>query len=159
MKPILALLTTLLLAPLAAFGQAKPEAANATKSAKRAWESAPADKKAFWLQQRDALIHINLSDDTNRQIVIARGSPEPDEYHAHPTTTMLADNKTMFWVWNLGHGGHAGPIARSEDAGLIWTRLDAALRQTTSTSRTVPASTGLPIRRARSAFGCLRPAP
>jgi hypothetical protein len=64
MKPILALLTTRLLAPLAAFGQAKHEAANATKSAKRAWESAPAEKKALWQQQRDALIHINLSDDT-----------------------------------------------------------------------------------------------
>ena len=50
----LTLLATLLLAPLAAFAQAKPEVANATKAAKRAWESAPAETKALWQQQRDA---------------------------------------------------------------------------------------------------------
>ena len=126
MSTPLLLLPALLLAPLAAFAQAKPEVANATKSAKRAWESAPAERKAFWQQQRDALVHVNLSDDTHRQVVIARGSPEPDEYHAHPTMVMLADNKTMFCVWNVGHCGHAGPMARSDDAGLTWTRMDAA---------------------------------
>lgn len=105
----------------------KPEVANATKAARRAWESAPAEKKALWQQQRDALINIDLSDDTQRQIVIARGSPKPDEYHAHPTTAMLADNKTMFCVWNIGHGGHAGPMARSDDAGLTWKRIDDSL--------------------------------
>jgi enterochelin esterase-like enzyme len=105
----------------------KPEVANATKAARRAWESAPAEKKALWQQQRDALINIDLSDDTQRQIVIARGSPKPEEYHAHPTTAMLADNKTMFCVWNLGHGGHAGPMARSDDGGLTWKRIDDAL--------------------------------
>jgi hypothetical protein len=120
-------LTALLLAPLAAFAQAKPEVANATKAAKRAWESAPDEKKALWQQQRDALTHIDLSEDTQRQIIIARGSPKPDEYHAHPTTALLADNKTMFCVWNIGHGGHAGPMARSEDAGLTWTRMDDTL--------------------------------
>lgn len=125
--PALTLLIALLLAPLAAFAQAKPEVANAPKAAKRAWESAPAEKNALWLQQREALKHIDLSDDTQRQIVIARGSPKPDEYHAHPTTAMLADNKTMFCVWNIGHGGHAGPMARSDDTGLTWTRMDDVL--------------------------------
>ena len=126
MKPTLAL-TALLLAPLAVFAQAKPEVANATKAAKRAWESAPAEKKALWQEQREALKHIDLSDDTQRQIIIARGGSGPEEYHAHPTTALLADNKTMFCVWNLGHGGHAGPMARSDDAGLTWTRMDDAL--------------------------------
>ena len=121
------LLAALVLAPLALSAQAKPEVANATKAAKRAWESAPAEKKASWIGQRDALINVDLSDDTQRQIVIARGSPKPEEYHAHPTTAMLADNKTMFCVWNLGHGGHAGPMARSDDAGLTWQRMDDAL--------------------------------
>ena len=124
---LIALLLALLLAPLAALAQAKPEVANATKAAKRAWESAPAEKKAHWQQHREALTHIDLADDTKRQIIIARGSPEPDDYHAHPTTAMLADNKTMFCVWNIGHGGHAGPMARSDDAGLTWTRIDDAL--------------------------------
>jgi hypothetical protein len=127
MKSAITLLAPLLFAPLAAFTQAKPEVANATKAAKRAWESAPAEKKALWQQQRDALKHIDLAEETQRQIVIARGSPKPDEYHAHPTTVMLADNKTMFCVWNIGHGGHAGPMARSDDAGLTWKRIDDAL--------------------------------
>ena len=127
MKRSLTLLTALLLAHLAAFAQAKPEVANATRAAKRAWESAPAEVKARWQQQRDALNHIDFSQDTHRQVIIARGSPKPDEYHAHPTTAMLADGKTMFCVWNVGHGGHAGPMARSDDGGLTWTRLDDAL--------------------------------
>jgi hypothetical protein len=55
-----AALATLLLAPLAAIAQEKPEVANATKAAKRAWESAPAERKALWLQQREALKHIDL---------------------------------------------------------------------------------------------------
>lgn len=58
---------------------------------------------------------------------MARGSPEPGAYHAHPTTPILGDNKTMLCVWNFGHGGHAGPMARSDDAGLTWTRRDDAL--------------------------------
>jgi hypothetical protein len=54
----LTFLTAILLTPLASFAQAKPEVANATKAAKRAWESAPAEKKALWQQQREALKHI-----------------------------------------------------------------------------------------------------
>lgn len=115
----------LLLAPLAVFAQAKPEVAKATKTAKRAWESAPAEKQALWLQQCEALKHIDLTDDAPRQIVIAQGTPE--EYHAHPTTALLSDNKTMFCVWNIGHGGHAGPAARSEDGGLNWKRSDETM--------------------------------
>ncbi len=127
MKPTLTLLAAILLAPPAAFAQAKPEVANATKAAKRAWESAPAEKKALWQRHQDALKHIGLADDTQRQIIIARGGSGPEEYHAHPTTALLADNKTMFCVWNLGHGGHAGPMARSDDTGLTWTRIDDSL--------------------------------
>jgi hypothetical protein len=120
MKQIHVLLTALLLTPLAASGQSIPAAA-----LKRAWESAPAEKKALWQQHRDALINIDLSEEKNRQIVIAQGTAET--YHAHPTTALLADNKTMVCVWNIGHGGHAGPMARSEDAGLTWRRMDDAL--------------------------------
>ena len=128
------LLTALLLAPLAAHAQddeprnlKKPEVDIATKGAKRAWESAPAEKKALWLQHREALTHIDLSDDKPRQTIIARGTTEPDAYHAHPATAMLADNKTIFCVWNIGHGGHAGPMARSDDAGLTWRRIDEVM--------------------------------
>jgi hypothetical protein len=37
---------------------------------------------------------------------------------------MLADGKTIFCAWNIGHGGHARPMARSDDGGLTWTRMD-----------------------------------
>jgi hypothetical protein len=107
--------------------QVKPEVANATKAARRAWEDAPEEKKRLWQEQREALTNIDFSEDTQRQTVIARGSPDPGEYHAHPTTAMLSDNRTIFCVWNIGHGGHAGPMARSDDAGLTWQRMDAML--------------------------------
>jgi len=116
-------------APLAAVCAVEP-AAPPTPVAmppRRAWESAPEATKAAWIAQRDALVHVDLSADQRRQIVIARGTPAADEYHAHPTTALLADDKTMFCVWNIGHGGHAGPMARSDDGGLTWTRLDDTL--------------------------------
>lgn len=113
--------------PMFLFAQEKPEVKNAAKAAKRAWESAPPEQKALWQQHREALVCIDLSEDIQRQVVIARGSPEPGGYHAHPTTAMLADNRTMFCVWNIGHGGHAGPLARSDDAGLTWARMDDVL--------------------------------
>ena len=119
-------LTVLLLAPLAAL-HAADIVGNVAKATARGWQNAPAEKKTLWQQQREALTHIDLSDDTKRQIIIARDSPEPGAYHAHPTTAMLADNKTIFCVWNIGHGGHAGPMARSDDTGLTWTRMDDSL--------------------------------
>jgi hypothetical protein len=109
MKSAFRFLAILPLAPVAASAQtsevrdpAKPEVALATKAARRAWEFTPPEKKALWQRQRDALINIDLAADTKRQVVIARGSPEPGAYHAHPTTTMLADNRTIFCVWNIG---------------------------------------------------------
>ena len=99
----------------------------ASRGPRRAWEFAAPETKADWLRQRDALVCIDLATDTQRQVVIARGTPDPDAYHAHPTTALLDDGTTIFCVWNIGHGGHAGPMARSVDAGLTWTRLDDTL--------------------------------
>ena len=127
MKRIFTILTALLLALPVAFAQADAQIGNAVKGPARAWENAPYATKASWAAQREALRYVDLADDGSRQIVIARGSPLPGEYHAHPTTVMLTDNKTIFCVWNIGHGGRAGPMARSDDAGLTWTRLDDAL--------------------------------
>ena len=99
MKITLAFLAAVLLAPLAASAQeekntnpAKPEVALANQATRIAWENAPEEKKKSWQEQRAALSYADLSGDTNRQIVIVRGSPEPEGYHAHPTTAMLADN-------------------------------------------------------------------
>ena len=105
----------------------KPEVDMAAKGAKRAWESAPAASKALWLEHREALTHVDLSTDEQRQVIVARGTTEADAYHAHPATAMLADGRTIFCVWNIGHGGHAGPIARSDDAGLTWHRIDGVM--------------------------------
>ncbi len=68
---------------------------------------------------------LDLSADTARQSVIAEGTE--DVYQGHPTTLLLPDGKTMFAVWSVGHGGPAGPMARSTDGGHTWTRLDDQL--------------------------------
>ncbi|HRZ80836.1 MAG TPA: sialidase family protein [Candidatus Hydrogenedentes bacterium] len=68
---------------------------------------------------------VDLSDDTSRQVVIARGTRQV--YQGHPTTVTTGDGKTMFAVWSVGHGGPAGPMARSDDGGLTWTRMDDQL--------------------------------
>ncbi|HUW62648.1 MAG TPA: exo-alpha-sialidase [Candidatus Bathyarchaeia archaeon] len=68
---------------------------------------------------------IDLSADTPRQVVIAAGTEEA--YQGHPTTLLMPDGRTLFAVWCIEHGGHAGPMARSDDGGLTWTRLDHLL--------------------------------
>jgi hypothetical protein len=105
----------------------KPETANAIKQARRAWMDAAPEMQAAWQAERDAIRNVDLSGDVQRRVVIAQGTPEPEAYHAHPTTALLRDGKTMFCVWNIGHGGHAGPMAKSIDGGLTWTRIDDTL--------------------------------
>ena len=68
---------------------------------------------------------VDLSGETERHVIIAAGTEEV--YQGHPTTVLLPDGKTMFAVWCLGHGGFAGPMARSNDGGLTWTRVDDRL--------------------------------
>ncbi|HNR30018.1 MAG TPA: sialidase family protein [Candidatus Hydrogenedentes bacterium] len=68
---------------------------------------------------------VDLSGETSRHVVIAAGTEAI--YQGHPTTLLMPDGKTMFAVWCIKHGGFAGPMARSDDGGLTWTRLDDAL--------------------------------
>lgn len=68
---------------------------------------------------------VDLSGERDRQIVIAAGTDKV--YQGHPTTLLMPDGKTIFAVWSLGHGGPAGPMARSDDGGRTWTRLDHLL--------------------------------
>ena len=77
MKSTLALLAALLLAPPVAFAQADAQIGNAVKGPARALENAPDATKASWAAQREALRYVDLADDGSRQIVIARGSPQP----------------------------------------------------------------------------------
>jgi hypothetical protein len=68
---------------------------------------------------------VDLSKDVQRQVVIAAGTKEV--YQGHPTTLLLPDGKTIFAVWSIGHGGFAGPMARSDDGGKTWSRIDDIL--------------------------------
>ena len=68
---------------------------------------------------------VDISSDTSRHVVIAAGTESV--YQGHPTTLLMPDGKTMFTVWCIEHGGFAGPMARSDDGGLTWVRLDDTL--------------------------------
>ncbi|MGB7329379.1 MAG: exo-alpha-sialidase, partial [Rubripirellula sp.] len=80
---------------------------------------------------------FDLSGDTDRQVVIAEGTAET--YQGHPTTELLADGKTMLAVWCINHGGSAGPMARSDDGGKTWTRIDDVLPPGYSTHQNCPS--------------------
>ncbi|MDZ7619455.1 MAG: sialidase family protein, partial [Patescibacteria group bacterium] len=64
---------------------------------------------------------IDISQETGRHVVIARGTE--DTYQGHATTALMPDGKTMFCVWTINHGGPCGPMTRSDDGGLTWSEL------------------------------------
>ncbi len=68
---------------------------------------------------------VDISQETRRHVIVAAGTEQV--YQGHPTTLLMPDGKTMFAVWSINHGGPAGPMARSDDGGLTWTRLDDKL--------------------------------
>lgn len=69
----------------------------------------------------DSIPTIDLSADTARQVVIARGTAET--YQGHPTTVLLPDGRTMYCAWTYNHGGPCGPLKRSDDGGRTWSAL------------------------------------
>jgi photosystem II stability/assembly factor-like uncharacterized protein len=77
--------------------------------------------KARWRKEADFPV-VDLSLETQRQVVIAEGTPTI--YQGHPMTVLMSDGKTIFDVWCINHGGKAGPMACSTDGGQTWTRLD-----------------------------------
>jgi len=64
---------------------------------------------------------IDLSDETWRQVVLARGTK--DVYQGHPHTLLMPDHQTIFAVWTYDHGGRCGPMKKSVDGGLTWSEL------------------------------------
>lgn len=68
---------------------------------------------------------VDISTETQRHVIVARGTEEV--YQGHPTTLLMPDGETIFCVWTYDHGGYCGPMARSADGGLTWTRLDDTL--------------------------------
>ena len=93
-------------------------------------------QKARWLEQSKFQV-VDISGETNRQTVIAAGTPEI--YQGHPTTLLMPDGKTIFAVWTFRHGGSAGPMARSDDGGKTWTRLDDTLPPGFKTHQNCPS--------------------
>ncbi|MCA9082074.1 MAG: exo-alpha-sialidase, partial [Planctomycetaceae bacterium] len=85
----------------------------------------------------DKLPVVDLSGDTDRQVVIAAGTKET--YQGHPTTLLMPDGKTMYCVWCINHGGAAGPMAKSVDGGRTWTRLDDQLPPGFKTHQNCPS--------------------
>jgi|GEM_PF-1195744 len=67
----------------------------------------------------------DLSDETDRHVIIAAGTEQT--YQGHPTTLLMPDGKTIFAVWSTNHGGPAGTMARSDDGGKTWSRMDDQL--------------------------------
>jgi len=80
---------------------------------------------------------LDISDETQRHTVIAAGTPE--SYQGHPTSLLMPDGKTIFTVWCLEHGGFAGPMARSDDGGKTWTRIDDLLPTGYKTHKNCPS--------------------
>lgn len=78
--------------------------------------------KHCYADANDILPLIDISGEEKRHVIIAAGTE--DVYQGHPTTVLLPDGKTIFCVWSTGHGGPAGTMARSDDGGITWTRID-----------------------------------
>lgn len=89
------------------------------------------------LHAADQLPLIDLSKQTERQTVIAAGTPKV--YQGHPTTLLMPDQKTIYAVWCINHGGSAGPMARSTDGGKTWERIDERLPAGYSTHQNCPS--------------------
>ena len=61
---------------------------------------------------------LDISKETARQVVVAPGTKT--DYRGQVNTVLMADGKTMFAVWSIGHGGMCGPMKKSTDGGLTW---------------------------------------
>src|SRR5690606_879414 len=55
------------------------------------------------------------------------------------TTLLMPDGRTIYTVWCINHGGAAGPMAKSGDGGLTWTRLDDLLPPGYATHQNCPS--------------------
>lgn len=68
---------------------------------------------------------VDFSGDEWRQTVVAEGTERV--YQGHPTMCAANGGKTLFAVWCVNHGGPCGPMARSDDGGRSWRRIDGAM--------------------------------
>jgi len=102
------------------------------------------EKKAQWQQQAQSIKTVDFVGKTEKIVVSAgkSGAEFRDEregfYNAHPTALKLEDGGILC-VWNVGHGGNAGPIARSDDRGKTWTRIDKIMPDCYRVMRNCPS--------------------
>ncbi len=61
---------------------------------------------------------IDISGETDRHVIVAAGTET--DYRGQVNTVLMADGKTMFATWSIGHGGRCGPLKKSVDGGLTW---------------------------------------
>lgn len=86
---------------------------------------------------KENLAIVDISMETRRHVIIAHGTEEI--YQGHPTTLLMPDGKTIFCVWTYDHGGRCGPMARSDDAGRTWIRMDDQLPEGLQRHRNCPS--------------------
>ncbi|OPY88990.1 MAG: BNR/Asp-box repeat protein [Smithella sp. PtaU1.Bin162] len=60
---------------------------------------------------------IDFSSDQSRRVVVDK---EKGQYLGHPTTVMLADQRTIYAVYPKGHAIGELVLKRSDDGGLTW---------------------------------------
>ncbi|MDO4630380.1 MAG: sialidase family protein, partial [Planctomycetia bacterium] len=87
--------------------------------------------------QNEQLPLIDISQDVERHIVIAQGTPTI--YQGHPYSVQMKDPNTIFVVWNIGHGGYGGPMAKTTDGGKTWTRIDDRLPESYRKHKNCPS--------------------
>lgn len=87
--------------------------------------------------EKPNLQFVDISEQPERQIVVGAGTESL--YQGHPTTLLMPNGRTIFTVWCVNHGGSAGPMARSDDGGLTWMRLDAELPKGFATHQNCPS--------------------
>ena len=87
-------------------------------------------------QCADQLPVVDLTPDLSRLTVVAQGTDSL--YQGHPTTIIAPDGKTLFCVWTTSHGGPCGPMARSDDSGRTWRRIDDILPKEYAACRNCP---------------------
>lgn len=61
---------------------------------------------------------VDISSLYSRHVIIEQGNDTNRQ--GHSSTILMPDNKTMFVIWTIGHGGPCGPLKKSVDGGLSW---------------------------------------
>ncbi len=73
------------------------------------------------VRQDFAIPILDISAETYRQVVVAYGTERV--YQGQVNTVLMGDGKTLYAVWSIPHGGWCGPMKKSVDGGLTWSRL------------------------------------